>query len=154
MQDSEFMMIALEEARLALEENEVPIGAVLEYEGRIVARNHNRMVQQKSGLAHAELLVLQSASANHPDPWLLNTTLYVTIEPCAMCAGAIVLARVKRLVFAAPDPKAGACGSTLNIPASPFVNHHPIVESGILYEESTDLLRGFFQRLRSSAKGI
>lgn len=154
MQDDDFMMIALEEARQAALEQEVPVGAVLEYQGRILARDHNRMVQRKNPLAHAELQVLQAAAAVHPDPWLLETTLYVTLEPCAMCAGAIVLARVKRLVFAAPDPKAGACGSTMDIPRSPFVNHHPEIQSGILQDDSAALLREFFRKLRIRPEGI
>lgn len=154
MQDHDFMMIALEEARQAAHEEEVPVGAVLEYRRQILARDHNRMVQRKNPLAHAELQVLQAASAVHPDPWLLEATLYVTLEPCAMCSGAIVLARVKRLVFAAPDPKAGACGSTMDIPRSPFVNHHPEIHSGILQDESMSLLREFFRKLRLRPNGI
>lgn len=147
-------MIALEEARQAGLEGEVPVGAVLEYGGQILARDHNRMVQHKNPLAHAELQVLQAACVVHPDPWLLETTLYVTLEPCAMCSGAIVLARVKRLVFAASDPKAGACGSTMDIPRSPFVNHRPEIHSGILQDDSTSLLREFFRKLRIRPNGI
>ena len=146
--DSEFMSIALEEARIAATENEVPVGAVLVYKDRILARDHNRMVQRKDPLAHAELLVLQNATSQHPDPWLLDTTLYVTLEPCVMCAGAMVLARISRLVFATPDPKAGACGSTMNVLAEPHLNHHPEVEMGILQQEASDLLKGFFRTLR------
>ena len=148
MDDREFMEIALAEAKLAASEEEVPVGAVLEHRGQILARDHNRMVQRKNALAHAELLVLEAAAALHPDRWLLETTLYVTVEPCAMCAGAIVLARVKRLVFATADQKAGACGSTLDIPRSPFVNHHPVIEGGLLQEESAQLIREFFRKLR------
>jgi tRNA(adenine34) deaminase len=147
--DSEFMAIALEEARFAASENEVPVGAVLIYQDRILARDHNRMVQRKDPLAHAELLVMQNAMRHHPDPWLLDTILYVSLEPCVMCAGAMVLSRIGRLVFATPDPKAGACGSTMNVLAAPHLNHHPLVESGILQLESSEILKGFFRGLRN-----
>jgi tRNA(adenine34) deaminase len=147
--DSEFMAIALEEARIAAAENEVPVGAILVYQDRILSRDHNRMVQQKDPLAHAELLVMQDAMHHHPDPWLLDSTLYVSLEPCVMCAGAMVLARISRLVFATPDPKAGACGSTMNVFKAPHLNHHPIIESGILQPESSELLKTFFRGLRN-----
>ncbi len=146
--DTEFMQIALHEARLAETENEVPVGAVLVYNENVIARDHNRMVQRKDPLAHAELLTLQNALTKHPDPWLLDSTLYVTLEPCVMCAGAMVLSRIKRLVFATFDPKAGACGSTMNILEAPHLNHHPQVESGILQTEASRILKTFFQKLR------
>jgi tRNA(adenine34) deaminase len=150
MNDADFMLLALEEARLASSENEVPVGAVLEYKGTVLARNHNRMVQRKDPLAHAELLVLQTAAAGHPDPWLLDTTLFVTLEPCTMCAGGLVLARVKRLVFGSSDSKAGACGSVLNIVQTPQLNHRLEVQSGVLQPECSALLAEFFRKLRSS----
>jgi tRNA(adenine34) deaminase len=146
--DSEFMQMALDEARVAERENEVPVGAVLVYKESVIARDHNRMVQRKDPLAHAELLTMQAALSKHPDPWLLDSTLFVTLEPCVMCAGAMVLSRIKRLVFATFDPKAGACGSTTNILEAPHLNHHPQVESGILQTEASQLLEMFFQRLR------
>jgi tRNA(adenine34) deaminase len=146
--DIEFMHMALDEARLAETENEVPVGAVLVFKESILARDHNRMLQRKDPLAHAELLTLQTALTKHPDPWLLDSTLYVTLEPCVMCAGAMVLSRIKRLVFATFDPKAGACGSTLNILEASHLNHHPQVESGILQAEASQLLKSFFQKLR------
>jgi tRNA(adenine34) deaminase len=148
MTDFDFMQIALDEAHLAETENEVPVGAVLVYKESVIARDHNRMVQRKDPLAHAELLTLQAALIQHPDPWLLDSTLYVTLEPCVMCAGAMVLSRIKRLVFATFDPKAGACGSTMNILEAPHLNHHPQVESGILQAEASQLLKSFFQKLR------
>lgn len=148
MIDADFMQLALEEARLAGSENEVPVGAVLEYKGTVLAQNHNRIVQRKDPLAHAELLVLQSATAGHPDPWLLDTTLFVTLEPCSMCAGALVLARVKRLVFGAADPKSGGCGSVLNIVQAPQLNHRLEVESGLLQPDCSSLLTDFFRKLR------
>jgi tRNA(adenine34) deaminase len=115
MTDQVYMLIVLEEAEAAAAEGEVPVGAVLVHQDQVLARKHNRMVKNKDPLAHAELLALRTAIALHPDKWLLDSTLYVTLEPCTMCAGALVLARVKRLVFATPDPKAGACGSTTDV---------------------------------------
>src|SRR5437773_9663579 len=100
MEDEDFMLLALGEARQAAAEGEVPVGTVLVHEGSVMAADHNRMVQRKDPIAHAELLTMQRAISTHPEKWLLNTTLYVTLEPCAMCAGAMVLARVKRLVIA------------------------------------------------------
>jgi tRNA(adenine34) deaminase len=146
--DIDFMQLAVDEARLAESENEVPVGAVLVYKESVIARDHNRMVQRKDPLAHAELLTLQAALTRHPDPWLLDSTLYVTLEPCVMCAGAMVLWRIKRLVFATFDSKAGARGSTMNILEAPHLNHHPQVESGILQAEASQLLKSFFQKLR------
>lgn len=148
MVDEDYMALALEEARQAAVENEVPVGAVLVFEDRVIARNHNRMVQQKNPIAHAELLTMEAALKSHPVKWLLDTTLYVTLEPCVMCAGALVLARVKRLVFAAPDPKAGACGSIMDIVRSPQLNHRLDVITGISQNEASALLKDFFQKLR------
>jgi len=143
------MLIALEEARMAANEGEVPVGAVLEHSGRVIARDHNRIVQTKNPLAHAELLTLQAATKIHPEKWLLDCTLYVTLEPCAMCAGALVLARVNRLVCAAKDPKAGAAGSVMNIVEAAQLNHRLEVEFGLMGEESSKLLTTFFQNLRN-----
>ncbi len=147
--DLDCMKMALEEAEQAAQDNEVPVGAVLIHDGKVLARKHNRMIRNKDPLAHAELLALRASVALHPDKWLLDATLYVTLEPCAMCAGALVLARVKRLVFATPDPKAGACGSTIDIARAPHLNHRLEVESGILQEEASRLLTSFFQKLRN-----
>jgi tRNA(adenine34) deaminase len=154
MRDEDYMMLALEEARQAGEENEVPVGAALVFEERVIARNHNRMVQQKDPLAHAELLTMQAALKSYPVKWLLDTTLYVTLEPCVMCAGALVLARVKRLVFATPDPKAGACGSIIDVVRSAQLNHRLEVISGISQTEASVLLKEFFQKLRQSGPNI
>jgi tRNA(adenine34) deaminase len=146
--DHDFMKMAIEEAEQAASEGEVPVGAVLVHEGQVLARKHNRMIRNKDPLAHAELLALRTALALHSEKWLLNATLYVTLEPCAMCAGALVLARVKRLVYATPDPKAGACGSIMNLVRSPQLNHRLEVETGILQQDASNLLTGFFRRLR------
>ena len=148
MNDHDSMRLAMEEAAAAASENEVPVGAVLVYEERVIARGHNRMIGRKDALAHAELLVLQAAAGQHPHKWLLDTTLYVTLEPCVMCAGALVLARVARVVYAAADPKAGALGSTVNIFAEPRINHRPEVTAGLLADESSSLIQEFFRSLR------
>jgi tRNA(adenine34) deaminase len=148
MQDKDFMLLALEEARQAAAEDEVPVGAVLEYGGSVIAADHNRMVQRKDPIAHAEILTMQRAIATHSNKWLLDTTLYVTLEPCAMCAGAMVLTRVKRLVIATADPKAGAAGSILDIVRSDRLNHRLQVEIGLLRDESSQLLTSFFAELR------
>jgi len=142
------MRLALEEAQTAATENEVPVGAVLVRVGNVLAQNHNRMVQRKDPLAHAELLTLHAAIAANSEKWLMDSTLYVTLEPCAMCAGALVLARVKRLVYATPDPKSGACGTIMDIVRSPQLNHRLEVEVGVLRAEATALLSGFFRELR------
>jgi tRNA(adenine34) deaminase len=148
MLDEDYMSIALEEARQAAAEDEVPVGAVLVFQERILAKNHNRMVQEKDPLAHAELLTMQAALKIHPVKWLLDTTLYVTLEPCAMCAGALVLARVKRVVMATLDPKAGACGSVMDLVRNPNLNHQLEVHAGTLQNESSLLLKQFFQNKR------
>jgi len=143
------MRLALLEAQEAAAEDEVPVGAVLVYRDEVIAKDHNRIVQQKNPLAHAELLVMQAAVKMHPDPWLLDTTLFVTLEPCTMCTGALVLARVKRIVFGAPDPKAGACGSVFDLARSSQLNHRLEIESGLLQQECSTLLTNFFRKLRS-----
>lgn len=144
------MLLALHEAKQAANEGEVPVGAVLEYGGAVIAADHNRMIQRKDPIAHAELLTLKKAISAHPEKWLLDTTLYVTLEPCTMCAGALVLARVKRLVFATEDPKAGAAGSILDLVRSNQLNHRLAVDQGLLREESSKLLSDFFAILRKS----
>ena len=143
------MRLALLEAQEAAAEDEVPVGALLVYRDEVIAKDHNRIVQQKNPLAHAELLVMQAAVKMHPDPWLLDTTLFVTLEPCTMCTGALVLARVKRIVFGAPDPKAGACGSVFDLARSSQLNHRLEIESGLLQQECSTLLTNFFRKLRS-----
>ena len=152
--DEVYMAMALEEARAAESENEVPVGAVLVSDEKVVARDHNRMLQRKDPLAHAELLTMQAALKIQPVKWLLDTTLYVTLEPCVMCAGALVLARVKRLVIATPDPKAGACGSVFNVPQSAQLNHRLEVQTGLMQMEASILLKEFFQRLRKNPGSV
>ncbi|MDR3753632.1 MAG: tRNA adenosine(34) deaminase TadA [Terracidiphilus sp.] len=146
--DREAMQAALAEARLAAEAGEVPIGAVLVREGAIVARGQNRVLRGVDPTAHAEIVTLRAAGLALGNYRLAGCTLYVTLEPCAMCAGAMIHARIDRLVFAAADPKAGACGSVLEVLNHPQLNHHIQVEQGIGAEESAELLRSFFRDRR------
>jgi tRNA(adenine34) deaminase len=142
--DGEAMEAALAEARLAAESGEVPIGAVAVHDGAIIARGHNRVLRDNDPTAHAEIVAL--ALGNYR---LLGCTLYVTLEPCAMCAGAMIHARLDRLVYAAADPKAGAAGSVLSVLNHPKLNHQMQVDQGILADESAELLRGFFRERRA-----
>jgi tRNA(adenine34) deaminase len=142
--DEYFMRLALREAERAVEHDDVPIGAVVVQGGEVLAAARNERELRADPTAHAELLALREASTKLRTWRLLDTVLYVTLEPCAMCAGAIVLARVPRVVFGADDPKAGAAGSVLDVLAEPRLNHRPAVAGGLLAEESADLLRSFF----------
>jgi tRNA(adenine34) deaminase len=147
--DNEAMQAALAEARLAGEGGEVPIGAVVVREGSIVARGQNRVLRDVDPTAHAEIVALRAAAVAVGNYRLLGCTLYVTLEPCAMCAGAMIHARLDRLVFAAADPKAGAAGSVLAVLNHPQLNHQMQMEQGILAEESAELLRSFFRERRT-----
>ena len=142
--DEYFMRLALREAALALEHEDVPIGAVIVHGGEVIAAAHNEREIRADPTAHAELLALREAARILGSWRVLESVMYVTLEPCAMCAGAIVLGRVPRVVFGAPDPKAGAAGSVFDILAEPRLNHRPQVQSGLLAEESATLLRAFF----------
>ncbi|MGD0801824.1 MAG: tRNA adenosine(34) deaminase TadA [Terracidiphilus sp.] len=146
--DQEAMQAALDEARLAAEGGEVPIGAVIVHEGAIIARGQNRVLRDVDPTAHAEIVALRAAAAAVGNYRLLGCTLYVTLEPCAMCAGAMIHARVTRLVFAAADPKAGAAGSVLSVINHEQLNHQIQLEQGILAEEASELLRSFFRERR------
>ena len=138
------MRLALREAEQAIEHDDVPIGCVVVHSGEVIAAARNERELRGDPTAHAEILALREAS-RHLAGWrLLDTVLYVTLEPCAMCAGAIVLARVPRVVYAAPDPKAGAAGSVLDVLGEPRLNHRPDVAGGLLAEEGAALLRTFF----------
>ena len=146
--DERFMRLALEEAARALEHDDVPVGAVLVHEGEVVAAGHNERELRQDPSAHAEMIALR-AGAQALGSWrLLDTVLYVTLEPCAMCAGAIVLGRVPRVVYGTTDPKAGAAGSVLDILAEPRLNHRPAVEGGLLAAECAALLVDFFAARR------
>ncbi len=142
------MRHALEHARAAARAGEVPVGAVVVAGDRIVSQAANRTRADSDPTAHAEILALRAAGAEYGDWRLEGATLYVTLEPCAMCAGAAVLARVDRIVFGAPDPKAGMVGSLGCIPADPRLNHRPRLTRGVLAAESGALLRAFFQERR------
>jgi tRNA(adenine34) deaminase len=146
--DDYFMRMALREAERALEHDEVPIGAVLVREGELVAGAHNERELRQDPTAHAELIVLREAARALGSWRLLDTVLYVTLEPCAMCAGAIVLARVPRVVYGASDPKAGACGSVLDVLGEPRLNHRTDVAGGLLASECGGLLSEFFASRR------
>lgn len=147
-QHEKWMRHALAEARLALKKEEVPVGAVVVYEDRIIGRGHNQVESLNDPTAHAEIIAIGAAS-NYLNSWRLSgASLYVTIEPCAMCAGALVLSRVDRLIFGAKDPKAGACGSLFNIVQDIRLNHQLEIVPYVLQEESSQMMQTFFERLR------
>lgn len=148
MDDEELMRAALAEARLAPAHGDVPIGSVVAREGEIVARAHNARERDGDPTAHAEILALRDAARTLGGWRLDGCTLYVTLEPCAMCSGALVLARIARLVYGADDPKAGAVGSLYDIPRDPRLNHRLEVARGVLAAECGDLLREFFAARR------
>lgn len=146
--DEYFMQQALLEAQKAYAEAEVPVGCVIVYNDMIIARGYNRREQLQDPTAHAEILAITSA-ANALGSWRLEgTKMYVTLEPCAMCAGAIILARIPEVYFGAFDPKAGCCGSLMNLLADVRFNHRPKVKSGICAEECGNLLKKFFSEIR------
>ena len=149
MEDDTLIQMALAEARRAAEHDDVPIGAVLVMDGELLASRHNERELRGDPTAHAEMLVLQDA-ADHRGGWRLDgATVAVTLEPCPMCAGAMVNARISRLVYGADDPKAGACGSLYNLGADPRLNHEYEVRAGVRAEECAELLTDFFGELRS-----
>jgi tRNA(adenine34) deaminase len=142
--DEYFMRLAIREAQAALEHDDVPIGAVVVHDGEVIGAAHNERELRQDPTAHAELIALREASRALGSWRVLDAVLYVTLEPCAMCAGAIVLARVPRLVYGATDPKAGAAGSVLDVLGQPRLNHRPAVAAGLLAEECAELLTDFF----------
>ena len=146
--DEAYMHEALQQAKQAASEGEVPVGAILVHRNTIVARSRNARERQQDPTAHAELIVIREAAEQLQSWRLTGTTLYVTLEPCLMCAGAMLQARIPRLVFSAWDPKAGACGSLYTIHQDTRLNHQIAVTHGILENESRDLLQRFFQQLR------
>ena len=150
--DEQGMRAALREAELSAAEDEVPVGCVIVHDGTIVGRGRNQVELLQDATAHAEIVAIGAAS-NALGSWRLNEcTLYVTLEPCAMCAGAIVLARLGRMVYGATDPKAGACGSVLDVIHEPRLNHRVEVANGVLAEECGGLLKQFFARKRAAAQ--
>ena len=146
--DETWMAEALAEARKAAADGEVPIGAVVVYDGRIVGRGRNARETRRDPTAHAEVLALQEAARSLQRWRLTGATVYATLEPCPMCAGALVNARVDRLVYAVPDPKAGAAGTLFDVPRDPRLNHRVEVVSGVMAEECGELLSSFFRSRR------
>lgn len=147
-QDQYWMQAALKEAEKALKKKEVPVGAVVVYQNKIIGRGHNQVETLNDATAHAEILAIGAAS-NFLSSWrLTGASIYVTVEPCIMCAGAIILSRLDRLVFGVHDPKAGACGSLHNLPQDIRLNHQVEILSGILEEESKNIMKAFFEKLR------
>jgi tRNA(adenine34) deaminase len=142
--DEPFMRLAIREAERALEHEDVPIGAVVVRADEVIGAGHNERERRQDPTAHAEILALRAAAAAVGSWRVLDSVLYVTLEPCAMCAGAIVLARVPRLVYGTVDPKAGAAGSVLDVLAEPRLNHRPEVAGGLLADECAALLTDFF----------
>jgi tRNA(adenine34) deaminase len=146
--DTYFMRLALREAGHALEHGDVPIGAVLVSDGEVLAMAHNERELRQDPTAHAEIIALREAAQAAGSWRVLDAVMYVTLEPCAMCAGAIVLARLPRVVYGTQDPKAGACGSVLDVISEPRLNHHPNVAGGLLAQDCAALLTGFFSSRR------
>ena len=148
VEDERWMKYALKEAERAFESGEVPVGAVVVYENRIIGRGHNQTEGLKDPTAHAEIVAI-GAAASYLNSWRLSDcSVYVTLEPCAMCAGAIVLSRLNRLIFGPHDPKAGACGSLMNIVQDGRLNHQVSITSEVLADECTALLKSFFHKIR------
>jgi len=144
-----FMREAVKEARKAFDEDEVPVGCVIVHKKKIIARAHNQIERLKDPTAHAEMLALTAAANALEMKWLNQSSVYVTIEPCAMCSGALVLARVEKLFYGADDSKTGACGSVFNITDNRRLNHRIKVRKGLLAEECGALVSGFFARKRA-----
>jgi tRNA(adenine34) deaminase len=150
-QDFSFMRMALEQAARASAVGEVPIAALIVQHSRVLAQAHNYRELWQDPTAHAEIIAIR-ATATVLGTWrLTDTTLYVTVEPCSMCIGAVILARVSRVVFGAWDPKAGACGSLFDLPSEPKLNHRVAVTGGVLEQESQALLQKFFKELRETS---
>jgi len=152
--DERYMGVAIESAKIAEDNGDVPIGAVIVREGRIIAKAYNQREQLQDPTAHAEIIALTQAASAVENWHLEGCTIYVTLEPCCMCAGALVLSRMDRLVFGCRDPKAGACGSLYNIVTDERLNHRLEVTAGVLEGECSELLQGFFARRRIENKNI
>ena len=146
--NEQWMQLALREAQKAFEEDEVPVGALVVHDNRIIGRGYNQIERLQDPTAHAEMIAITAAANHLQSRRLAECTLFVTLEPCPMCAGAIVQARIPTLVFGAFDPKAGACGTLFNIVQDKRLNHQPHVISGVCDRECEELLKGFFGRVR------
>ena len=148
--DEKWMRIAIEEAKLAMKDNEIPVGSVLVQNEKIIAQAHNQPIRNNDPTAHAEIQLLRKAGKQQEIYRLVGCTLYVTLEPCAMCLGAMILARIERIVFGALDPKTGVCGSCIDLNKESFFNHKISITGGVLDKECSDLLRLFFKSKRDS----
>ena len=148
--DEKWMKIAIDEANLAKNEKEIPVGAVLIQNNKLIARSHNQPIKNNDPTAHAEIQLLRLAGKKQKNYRLIGSTLYVTLEPCAMCFGAMIHARIKRIVFAASDRKTGVCGSCANLNEENFFNHRISITGGVLENESSELLRLFFKSRRDN----
>ena len=146
--DEKCMRIAIDEAKLAMDKNEVPVGAVLVKNDKLIAQAHNKPITKNDPTAHAEIQLLRKAGEQQKNYRLPESTLYVTLEPCTMCFGAMVHARIDRIVYGASDPKTGVCGSRMNLNEENFFNHKISITSGILEKESSELLKLFFKSRR------
>ena len=146
--DHQFMRQAIEQAQLAALEGEVPVGAILVRDGKVISKAFNQPITHHDPSAHAEMLALRAAAKAEENYRLPGSTLYVTLEPCTMCAGAMLHARIDRVVYGAPDPKTGAAGSVLDVFSSKQINHQTTVEGGVMGEECGQLLRSFFKERR------
>ena len=147
--DEKWMRIAIEEANIAMNENEIPVGAVLVQNEKLIAQAHNQPIKINDPTAHAEIQLLRKAGKQQENYRLVGSTLYVTLEPCAMCFGAMIHARIDRVVFGASDPKTGVCGSCIDLNKENFFNHKISITGGVLERESSELLRLFFKSLRN-----
>jgi tRNA(adenine34) deaminase len=154
MPDPQYMELALAEARRAWDQGEVPVGAVVVRDGEVIATGYNQPIGSHDPSAHAEIVALRAAAAKLGNYRLPGCELYVTLEPCAMCSGAMMHARLARVVYAAVDPKTGACGSVLDLFAEERLNHHTEVVGGVLAEEASTMLRGFFAERRAAARRV
>jgi len=148
--DEIYMSEALKEAEQAILEDEVPVGCVIVHDRKVIARAHNQVERLNDPTAHAEMIAITQATHYLGSKWLNGASIYVTIEPCSMCAGAFVLARVKRLIYGADDQKAGACGSAVNIVSNARLNHRIKIRKGVLKNECSFLLKEFFKNKRAS----
>jgi tRNA(adenine34) deaminase len=147
------MEFALKEAELAYKRKEVPVGAILVKKGRIIGKGYNQVETLRDPTAHAEMIAITAGAAQLGNHRLGDCTLYVTLEPCAMCAGAIILSRIQRLVYGAADPKGGACGTLFNITQDERLNHQVTLTKGVMEPECTALLKEFFAKVRSNGMG-
>jgi len=148
--DEKWMKIAMDEANLAMNEEEIPVGAVLIQNNKLIARSHNQPIKNNDPTAHAEIQLLRKAGEQQKNYRLIGSTIYVTLEPCTMCFGAMVHARIERIVFGASDPKTGVCGSCINLNKENFFNHKIAITGGVLENESSELLKKFFKSRRDN----